>query len=227
MRQNDARQLSHDMLEDMRRRAVMAVQEGKSPEAVGKAFGLNRTTIYDWLAQYRRGGWGCFKSQAVGRAPAEAQRQADEVDLQHGYAEEPAANEILICLVDASDGGEANQGQIRHPAGDKLGWPSAGTARHHTAKAVIPGAGTRSVAGQEMAEDGISEDQESRGNTGGGHLFWRCGAYPLGSSCRPHLGQERRNAHCGNNRSSAWHELALGDYLEGPHAVYDQGKRWR
>jgi len=38
------------------------------------------------------------------------------------------------------------------------------------------------------------------------------------------LGQERRNAHCGNNRRSAWHELALGDYLEGPHAVYDQGK---
>src|ERR1700693_1376631 len=105
MRQNDARQLSHDMLEDMRRRAVMAVQEGQSPEAVGKAFGLNRTTIYDWLAQYRRGGWGALKTkplgggrgcktQAVGRAPAEAQRQADEVDLQHGYAEEPAANEI-------------------------------------------------------------------------------------------------------------------------------------
>src|SRR5260370_13554059 len=77
--------------------------------------------------------------------------------------------------------------------GDKLGWPSASTARHHTAKAVIPGAGTRSVDGQEMAEDGISEDQESRGNTGCGHLFWRCGAYPLGSSCRAHLGQERRN----------------------------------
>jgi hypothetical protein len=45
MRPNDARQLSHDMLEDMRRRAVMAVQEGQSPEAVGKAFGLNRTTF--------------------------------------------------------------------------------------------------------------------------------------------------------------------------------------
>jgi hypothetical protein len=30
MRQNDARQLSHDMLEDMRRRAVTAVQEGQS-----------------------------------------------------------------------------------------------------------------------------------------------------------------------------------------------------
>jgi len=77
---------------------------------------------------------------------------------------------------------------------------------------------------KEWLKTGIYEDQESRGNTGCGHLFWRCGAYPLGSSCRAHLGQERRNAHCGNNRRSAWHEFALGDYLKGPHAVYDQGK---
>src|SRR5438093_8181903 len=70
MRQNDARQLSHDMLEDMRRRAIMAVQEGQSPEVVGKAFGLNRTTIYDWLAQYRRGGWGGLKAKPLaGRPP--------------------------------------------------------------------------------------------------------------------------------------------------------------
>src|ERR1700693_1530096 len=64
-------------------------------------------------------------------------------------------------VVDASDGGESDQGQIRHPAGDKLGWPSAGTARDHTAKAVIPGAGTRSVAGQEMAEGEISSHPRS------------------------------------------------------------------
>jgi len=88
MRQNDARQLSHDMLEDMRRRAVMAVQEGQSPEAVGKAFGLNRTTIYDWLAQYRRGGWGALKAKPLAGRPRSS-TAADEVDLQHGYAEEP------------------------------------------------------------------------------------------------------------------------------------------
>jgi transposase len=70
MRKNDARQLSHDMLEDMRRRAVMAVQEGQSPEVVGKAFGLNRTTIYDWLSEYRRGGWGALKAKPLaGRPP--------------------------------------------------------------------------------------------------------------------------------------------------------------
>ena len=48
----------------------MAVQEGQSPEAVGKAFVLNRTTIYDWLAQYRRGGWGALKAKPLtGRPP--------------------------------------------------------------------------------------------------------------------------------------------------------------
>src|SRR4029077_16709995 len=45
--------------------------------------------------------------------------------------------------------------------------------------------------------------------TQGGNLFWRCGAYSLGSSCRAQLGQERRNPHCGNHRRSAWHELDL------------------
>src|ERR1700692_2419291 len=215
MRQNDARQLSHDMLEDMRRRAVMAVQEGQSPEAVGKAFGLNRTTIYDWLAQYRRGGWGALKAKPLAGRPPKLNGKQMKWIYNTVTQKNPLQMKFEFAL------------WTRAMAGDKLGWPSAGTARHHTAKAVIPGAGTRSVAGQEMAEDQISEDQESRGNTGCGHLFWRCGAYPLGSSCRAHLGQERRNAHCGNNRRSAWHELALGDYLKGPHAVYDQGKRRR
>jgi transposase len=46
------------------------VQKGESPEVVGKALGLNRTTIYEWLAMYRRGGWGALKSKPVpGRRP--------------------------------------------------------------------------------------------------------------------------------------------------------------
>ena len=70
MRNNDARKLSHDTLEEMRRRAVMSVQEGQSPELVGQALGLNRTTIYDWLARYRRGGWDALKAKPLtGRPP--------------------------------------------------------------------------------------------------------------------------------------------------------------
>lgn len=70
MRKDDARKLDHDTLEEIRRRAVLAVQQGGSPEAVGKSFGLNRTTIYDWLALYRRGGWDALKAKPLaGRPP--------------------------------------------------------------------------------------------------------------------------------------------------------------
>ena len=213
MRQNDARQLGHDILEDMRRRAVMAVQAGQSPEVVGKAFGLNRTTIYDWLARYRRGGWGALKAKPLAGRPPKLHGKQMQWIYNTVTQKNPLQMKFAFALWTRAMG--------------KLGRPSASTARHNATKAVIPGAGTRSVAGHEMAENGISEDQESCENTRRGHLFWRCGAYPLGSPCRAQLGQERRNAHCRNNRRSSWHELALGDYIEGPYAVYGQGKRRR
>lgn len=70
MRKDDARRLDHATLEAMRLRAVRCVQGGESPEVVAKAIGINRTTIYDWLAAYRRGGWGALKAKPVpGRPP--------------------------------------------------------------------------------------------------------------------------------------------------------------
>lgn len=70
MRKDDARKLDHTTLEVLRVRAVGLVHKGESPEVVGRALGLNRTTIYEWLAQYRRGGWGALKAKPVpGRPP--------------------------------------------------------------------------------------------------------------------------------------------------------------
>src|SRR6516225_4454707 len=62
MRKNDARQLDHATLEAMRERAVQSVQQGESPEDVARVLGINRSTIYKWLAEYRRGGWGALKA---------------------------------------------------------------------------------------------------------------------------------------------------------------------
>jgi transposase len=70
MRKNDARQLDHATLEAMRERAVQRVQQGESPEDVARILGINRSTIYGWLAQYRRGGWGALKAKPLfGRPP--------------------------------------------------------------------------------------------------------------------------------------------------------------
>jgi transposase len=69
MRKDDARKLDHITLEALRIRAVGLVQKGESPEAVGKSLGLNRTTIYGWLALCRRGGWGDLKAKAISERP--------------------------------------------------------------------------------------------------------------------------------------------------------------
>jgi transposase len=70
MRRDDARKLDHVTLEAMRERAVQRVQEGESPEVVARVFGVGRTAIYRWLADYRRGGWGALKAKPLfGRPP--------------------------------------------------------------------------------------------------------------------------------------------------------------
>jgi transposase len=70
MKANDARRLDHATLEAMRERAVRSVQEGESPEVVARVMGIDRSTIYSWLAQYRRGGWGALKAKPLfGRPP--------------------------------------------------------------------------------------------------------------------------------------------------------------
>jgi transposase len=70
MKANDARRLDHATLEAMRERAVRSVQDGESPEVVARVMGIDRSTIYGWLAQYRRGGWGALKAKPLfGRPP--------------------------------------------------------------------------------------------------------------------------------------------------------------
>ena len=46
------------------------VQEGESPEVVGRVFGIGRTAIYRWLADDLRGGWSAPKAKPLlGRPP--------------------------------------------------------------------------------------------------------------------------------------------------------------
>ena len=66
MKTTDARKLDHKMLTELRRRGVVSVQEGQSPEIVAKALGINRVTIYGWLSRYRHGGWDALDAKKRG-----------------------------------------------------------------------------------------------------------------------------------------------------------------
>lgn len=65
----DARSYSHEMLETLRRDAVLRVEQGESPEAVAQGLGINRRTIYRWLAAYHYGGDDALAAKPVPGAP--------------------------------------------------------------------------------------------------------------------------------------------------------------
>ena len=70
MRENDGRKLDHHTLEQMRLRAVNAVESGVHPEDVAASLGMARGTVYGWLSRYREGGRDALKARPVpGRPP--------------------------------------------------------------------------------------------------------------------------------------------------------------
>lgn len=69
MRTTDARKLSHKTLTEIRKRAVASVQDGQSPEIVAQAMGVDRRTMYGWLALYRNGGWQALDARKRGGRP--------------------------------------------------------------------------------------------------------------------------------------------------------------
>ena len=64
----DARRLSPEAQEDLRRRVVRAVveQEMSQAEAV-RTFGISKTAVHNWLVKYRSGGSRALKSKPRGR----------------------------------------------------------------------------------------------------------------------------------------------------------------
>jgi transposase len=62
----DARRLNHKTLTELRKRGVASVQEGQSPERVAKVLGINRVTMYGWLARFRSGGWEALDARKRG-----------------------------------------------------------------------------------------------------------------------------------------------------------------
>jgi transposase len=59
---NDCRRLNPGQQEEIRRRAVGMVQKGTPPAEVARLLGVCRSSVFQWLARYRQGGWGGLKT---------------------------------------------------------------------------------------------------------------------------------------------------------------------
>ena len=73
MKELDGRKLKHDVLTELRKRAVARVQGGESPEVVVKTLGFSRASIYNWLAMFRAGGWDALDAKKRGGRPRKLQ----------------------------------------------------------------------------------------------------------------------------------------------------------
>jgi transposase len=65
----DARSLDHQVLQCLRQRAVAAVEQGFSVAQVAATFGLNRRTVFRWVADYRRAGPGALLAKPIPGRP--------------------------------------------------------------------------------------------------------------------------------------------------------------
>jgi len=69
MKSTDAHRLRHDQLTESRKRAIAAVQSGKTPIKVAKVLGVRKAAVYGWLALYRAGGWDRLDARKRGGRP--------------------------------------------------------------------------------------------------------------------------------------------------------------
>jgi hypothetical protein len=66
----DARKIPDEVMNYLRRIAVQAVEEKHySPELVADLFGIDRTSIYDWLRKYRHEGEESLDTRKAPGAP--------------------------------------------------------------------------------------------------------------------------------------------------------------
>ena len=70
MQVKDARSLSPEGQEALRKRAVQAVLRGMKQTAAARTFGVARGTVARWMGQYRQGGEAALHQRPQGRPPA-------------------------------------------------------------------------------------------------------------------------------------------------------------
>lgn len=107
----DARKLSAEGLEDLRRRVVAAVESGVPQSEAARLFGVSRQTVSAWVGAYRRHGDDALRPRRRGRRPGDklalscaqqlwtvrtlATRTPEEAGLRHSLWSRQALAELI------------------------------------------------------------------------------------------------------------------------------------
>ena len=164
--------------------AVQRVQEGESPEVVARVFGIGRTAIYRWLAEYRRGGWGSLKAKPLfGRPP-----KLDGKKLQWVYNTVTQKSPLQLKFVFALWTREMVAKLIKDKFGVKLSANSVGRLLAQLGitcqkplHRIAPCDRTRRGPGAAVAQEGISENQGDGSERRGRDIFRRRGSHTFRS----------------------------------------------
>lgn len=71
VKRNDARKIDREALAQLRVRGVSQIRKGVSPELVAETLGVNRVTVYRWMARFANDGYsGLKRKKAPGKPPA-------------------------------------------------------------------------------------------------------------------------------------------------------------
>jgi transposase len=84
MENRDARTLSQDAQEEMRRQAIRALKKGKTQARVARELGVTQPTVNRWWKRFERGGWAAVRKRRRGRRDGSGRKMSpkQEVEIQ-------------------------------------------------------------------------------------------------------------------------------------------------
>ena len=154
----DGRKLKHEVLTELRKRAVARVQSGESPEIVVRTMGFSRACIYNWLAMYRAGGWDALDARKRGGRPRKVNGRMIKWVYRVVVGSDPRQYKFPFALWTRNAIATLifRRYDIRLSA--QFGGASVGAAGNYPPEAFVAGVPARSRAGAAVGPGGISFD---------------------------------------------------------------------